>query len=230
MKRSSCSLGTLAWLALASASPVVAERVSVGIKAGVPFTGYFETGRYGSLHGDAEYSAATRRYVVGASVEWRMTNAFGLEADVLYHRMGYTALVREFNQGDFKNASIDVKGSSWDFPILRKRSFGRGIRPYVAGGGVVRYVGPVRGRGQQTVGNLVSGSSATTPIDTSDPSELRKRWYPGVTAAAGVEFRAGRVRLAPEIRYTHWTANISGPDGLLRFAPNEVQFLAGVSF
>jgi hypothetical protein len=51
-----------------------------------------------------------------------------------------------------------------------------------------------------------------------------------VTAAGGVEFRTGRLRLLPELRYTRWTANISVPGGLLRFAPNQVEFLLGLLF
>jgi hypothetical protein len=68
------------------------------------------------------------------------------------------------------------------------------------------------------------------PLDTGEPSELRKRFYPGLAAAAGLELRAGRFRVLPEFRYTRWTANISPPGGLLRFASNQVEFLAGVLF
>jgi len=38
------------------------------------------------------------------------------------------------------------------------------------------------------------------------------------------------VRLLPEIRYTHWTANISRPGGLLRFDPHQAEFLLGLLF
>lgn len=198
---------------------------AAGVKLGVPVTQYFATG-------GAEYSAATRRYTFGASVEWRLTNAFGFEVDVLYHRMGYVGLVSfvDSADGSFRNSAIDVKGSSWDFPLMAKYRFGRGVQPYVAGGGVLRYVGPVRGRGEQTTGSLVTSTSSTSPLDTTAPSELRKRHYPGLTAAAGVEFGAGRLRVLPEFRYTRWTANISGPGGLLRFAPNQAEFLVGLLF
>ena len=92
---------------------------------------------------------------------------------------------------------------------------------------MLRYVGPVHGVGQQTIGSLVTRTSTTTPIDTSEPSELRKRFYPGVTVGGGIEIGAGRLRVLPEFRYTHWTANIGGPGSLLRFAPNQAEFLLG---
>ena len=111
-----------------------------------------------------------------------------------------------------------------------KYRFGRGVRPYIAGGGVLRYIGPVRARGQLTVVDLINRTTTHEPIDTSDPSDLRKRVYPGLVAAGGIEFGLGRLRLLPELRYTHWTANIAGPGGVLRFAPNQVEFLLGLLF
>lgn len=48
---------------------------------------------------------------------------------------------------------------------------------------------------------------------------LRKRLYPGVAASAGPEFPTGRL-----------PANISGPGGVLRFQPNQAEFLLGLTF
>lgn len=96
--------------------------------------------------------------------------------------------------------------------------------------GVLRYVGPVRGRGQQTSGSLITQTSTTIPLDTTEPSELRKRVYPGLAVAAGVELGGERFGLLPELRVTHWTANIAGPGGLLRFAPIQIEFLLGLRF
>jgi hypothetical protein len=77
---------------------------------------------------------------------------------------------------------------------------------------------------------LLTGTITRTPIDTAKPSELRKRLYPGLAAAGGLEWNAGPVRVSPELRYTHWTANISPPSGLLRLEPNQVEFLLGLLF
>jgi outer membrane protein with beta-barrel domain len=211
------------------AAPALAQSFLAGVRLGVPITGYFDTGQSGGLHGSADYSAATRRYTFGATAEWRAARAWGLELDALFHRMGYVAIVDFFDSanGNYSHSAIDVKGDSWDFPLMAKFRFGR---PYLAAGGVLRYAGPVRGLGELTAGSLVAGTSTTTPLDTGDPSELRKRFYPGLTAAAGIELRTGRIRLLPEVRYTRWTANISGEGGLLRFEPNQAEFLLGVLF
>jgi len=197
-------------------------------------TDYFETGSTESLHGGATYSAATRRYTIGASIEWDLTNSLAVELDVMYRRMGYTGAVHVFDSanGNFQDSTIDVKGNSWDFPLLLKYRLGHSerMRPYVAAGGVARYAGPVREHGYQTTGSLVSRTSITTPIDTGDPSDLRKRFYPGFVAASGLELHVGRLHLLPEFRYTRWTANISESGGLPRFSSNQAEVLAGLSF
>lgn len=215
------------------ALPVWGQGIHAGLKLGVPLTQYFDTSSTGSLHGGADYSTGTRPYTFGISGEWRLTSRFGFEADALYHRLGYTANVDLFDSasGNFHISSIEVKGSSLDFPIMAKYRFGHAWQPYAAGGAVLRHVGPVRGRGEQTIGSLLAvANSSTTQLDTTEPSELRKRFYPGVTIAGGVELGHGRLHVLPEFRYTRWTANIAGAGGVLRFAPNQGEFLVGLLF
>lgn len=222
----------LALLVLVFAASALAQGIHVGVKAGVPITEYFDTAAAGARNYHAEYSAATRRYTLGVSAEWHVTNALGFELDVLYHRMGYVGIVDRFPspQGISSKSAIDVKGHSWDFPLMAKYRFSRLLRPYLGAGGVLRYVGPVRGHGEYVVQDLITGATSRTPLDTAEPSELRKRFYPGLTVAAGIEFGPGTFRVLPEFRCTRWTANISGPGGLLRFAPNQAEFLLGILF
>jgi len=226
------SLRRQALFVVAFALPGWGQGFHAGLKLGVPFTQYFETGAFGNLHGHGEYSSATRRYTFGASGEWRLTNAFGFEVDALYHRIGYTGNVVSFSNGPFTADVFDVKGSSWDFPIMAKYRFGRVVRPYVAGGGVLRYFGPVHERGEQTSGDrgAFPPTSSTSPIDTTSPPDLSKRLYSGLTVVTGIEIGRGRLRVLPEFRYTRWTANISGQFGVLRFAPNQAEFIVGVLF
>src|SRR5258708_34899668 len=103
-----------------SALPLCCQELHWGGKAGIPITQYFETGATASLHGNATYSAATRRYTIGVSGEWRLTNAFGFEVDAMYHRMGYVGIVHFFDSanGSFQDSAIDGIGHSWDFPVL----------------------------------------------------------------------------------------------------------------
>ncbi len=210
---------------MAAAICAPAQGFHFGLEAGVPLTEYFDTGRSGDLHGSREYSAATRRYTIGPAVEFQLTPHFGFETGALFRRMGYVGILMSFNNGVLTTTAFDTKGDSWDIPVMAKYRFGRGVRPFVAGGGIVRYVGPIHGTGEITTQDLVAQTKTTTPIDTSDPSDVRKRWYPGVTFAGGLEFEAGRFRIGPEFRYTRWTANIAGPQGVLRFEPNQAEVL-----
>ena len=217
-------------MVLGLAAPNFAQGLRVGVKAGVPLTTYFDTGAERSPQGGSEYSAATRRYTAGASVEWRWTHDFGFELDALYKRMGYVGIVSTFAGGISSTSALDAKGNSWDFPLMAKRRFGRAVRPYLAAGGVLRYIGPVRARGEYTVEDRIAGTTVHTPIDTTEPSELRKRLYPGLTAGGGIEFELRGFRILPELRYTRWTANLQRPRGLLRFNPNQVEVLLGLLF
>ena len=115
---------------------------------------------------------------------------------------------------------------------MAKYRFGQRVRPYVAGGGVLRHIGPVRARGVSTDDKFTpSGRTVvTTPINTSEPPELQDRNFPGLTIAIGIEFERSRFRLLPEFRYTRWTANIGEPGVALRLDPNQVEFLLGFLF
>ncbi len=158
--------------ALVFAPIALAQGFHFGGKAGVPITQYFETGVAEAPTYRAEYSAATRRYTFGPSAEWRITRAFGFEVDALYHRMGYVAILDTFStsQGASTRSAIDVKGNSWDFPLVAKYRFSGAVRPYLIGGGVLRHVGPVRGRGEVIVQNSMSATTSRTVLDTTQSS------------------------------------------------------------
>jgi hypothetical protein len=214
------------WPALAIALPLPAAGADFGVKAGVPATVYFATGRNEA----AEYSAATRRYVLGAFAEWRATPSFGVGLEALYHRMGYVAIVSSAGAGERTTSAVDYKGHSFDFVLLARRYLGRRGWAFFTGGAVARYAGPVRGRGERITEDLAAGSLVRTPIDTRDPPELRQRFYPALTAGAGVAAGLGPLRLVPEFRYTRWIANLGVAGGLLRFAPNQAELLLGFGF
>jgi hypothetical protein len=114
---------------LLSALPLWGQCFHAGLKLGVPLTQYFETGAYGGNAGNGEYSSATRRYLLGVSGEWRVMNAFGFEIDALYHRIGYVA---NTGTGAFDSlyaitSAVEVKGSSWDLPIMAKYRFSQAV-------------------------------------------------------------------------------------------------------
>jgi hypothetical protein len=46
----------------------------------------------------------------------------------------------------------------------------------------------------------------------------------------GIEIGGGRIPVLSEFRYARCTANISGPGGVLRFAPNQAEFVVGLLY
>ena len=67
-------------------------------------------------------------------------------------------------------------------------------------------------------------SSVTVNPGTSFETKTVK-WNADPTAAAGVDFRVGRIHIEPEIRYSYWGA---GKHTLVD--KNQVQFLFGIRF
>ena len=61
------------------------------------------------------------------------------------------------------------------------------------------------------------------------PPELIHDWTSGFVIGGGVEFRAGPLRLSPELRYTRWfRENFSTSAGLFQYNLNEASVLLGL--
>ncbi len=214
--------------------PALGQSFHLGVKAGIPITEFFQTGfspsRYTGF--GIQYSAATRRYTVGMWAEWRGAHGIGFEADALFKRMGYIHDEISLSPyGGIDTTFFDVKGSSWDFPILMKYRFGRSRRPFASGGGIFRHIGPVRARGvSNEIVLMTTVHTVTSPIDTKQPPELEDRNFSGLTIGGGFEFGRGWLRFLPELRYTHWVCNIGAGQNALRLNPHQLEFLLGLDF
>lgn len=216
---------------IALATPAFAQEFHFGLKVGVPVTDYFETGHAQvGRRSFTWYSAATRRYTVGASAEVGLKHGFAFEFDALYKRMGYVRNDHWDATPIIRVSSFDVKGNSWDFPMMMKYRLNLGVSPFVSGGIMLRHIGPVRARGEQTVQDLIARTTVTTPIDTSNPPDLTHRNFLGLITAGGIEVGHGRLRLLPEFRYTYLITNFSGTGNALRLQPHQAEFLLGFLF
>ena len=115
------------------------------------------------------------------------------------------ALYRRYQIGDFSG--------EWQFPILGKYKFLAGpVRPYVGGG--VNF-------------NHVTGFSKLLSAELPHPGTT------GVTLEGGVEFKILRLRVAPELRFTHWgnpNIDLNPLNIALKSSQNQAMVLVGLSF
>ena len=207
------------FLLLFSAS-ASAQAVSVGFKSGLPVTAQIRT--YGS---DANTLLDTGRWTVGPTVELRLIYGFSVEADALYggYRVQQTFASPEFMfEGVTSPAYVSVWRSDnkiWDFPVLLKYRFGsRSYRPFVDAGYTWRH------RSSDLTSTLICLGSQSACSSEYFRSGVTQRTgssvNSGPTAGVGVEFKYGRVTIAPEARFTH----LSNP------TTNNLNLLVGFTF
>jgi hypothetical protein len=126
-------LATLIMCVSALAGPAAAQEFRFGLKAGVPLSTYFETGRVEVRGGFLEHSAATRRYTLGPSTEWCPAPRVALELDVLYaHRLCPNR--EHFRIGRHRQFVLRPQGPLVRFPVDGEIPVAR-ARCAVRGGG-----------------------------------------------------------------------------------------------
>jgi hypothetical protein len=171
-----------------------AQLISIGIKGGIPVTDSF-TGRDES-----------RRYQVGASVEFRLPAGFAVEADLIYQPIGLSSAFAGYLQGAPENPVTTsfvrrLRGNSYEFPLLGKYYFRRGEsawQPFIASGYAFRTIKYSDDYRQTSTDS--SGLVSTSPEHSSYGSGLGV----GAVFGAGIRLRTGRFAFVPEFRYTRW--------------------------
>ena len=204
-----------------------AQIVSLGVKGGVPATQAL-AGSYSSPTTILD----TGRWTVGPTIEFRLPFGFSVEADALYR--GYREQFSFAGNGFIIPPGTNVNPvipaffvsshsntKVWDFPLLLKYRIGsHGFRPFVDAG----YTFSHRTSDFTSFSSCLSSQAvcqASTPVfgngtfrgGSSENSG-------GPTGGVGVEYRYGRVKIAPEVRYTH----LSNPTS------NLVTVMVGVTF
>ncbi len=194
---------------------MTAQPFGFGIKAG------------GRITGDLDSFWATsesKRYAVGPMVTARLPLGFRLEFDALYRRVGY----RTAFAGLGGSSAERDRGNSWEFPLIVRRALWRGVN---AGVGYAPRV--INGSGH------VAGVSVTsfTPLTMTYSEFNTPGWWDtthGVVGAAGIERRAGPLRIAPEVRYVHWNMPAVNRYGSRGFSivstEDQVDVLVGITF
>jgi hypothetical protein len=193
--------------------------ISVGVKGGVPLTDPIGGRTYNVVIATIPnpfgppsivsqttmVSSGSRRLVLGPTLELQLPFGLAVEADALYRPMSVnvqstTPLGRLAMIGTTLVNRVDT----WEIPFLAKyRLPVPVIKPYVEAGPNFR------------------------AISASLAQHMSAR---GFSAGIGVESHIGPLRIAPEVRYTHW-----GSDGSYatpyhaKSYPNQLEFLAGLA-
>jgi hypothetical protein len=146
-----------------------------------------------------------RDYIVGPTLELRLPLGVSVEADALYRPLHVSSIY-----GGQYPAGEPETLNSWEFPILAKYHFGFPfVKPFIEAGPSFRRVSEL----------------------PNDSPHLSAK---GVSAGIGVELKALIIRVAPELRYTHWgpasKTALSGFSFNTSSNSNQVEFLLGISF
>ena len=194
-----------------------AQPVSVGVKGGVPINDAFDTAR----GNQSAYATNTHRYLVGPTVQFNLPWRFSVEVDALYRRLGF-----DYNQfgGPGSPTFITTRANSWEFPVLGKWAVLPGpVRPFIDFGANFRHVSGV---------DQIKSTAAAVNVNVTSVPEFHKDFDIGATFGAGIEFKAGWLRITPEFRYTRWgTENFRDPIGdLLHTNKNQGDFMLGLTF
>lgn len=210
----------LSILSILAAISSVGQPVSIGVKAGVPITDAFET-----LRGNpSAYSTNTKRYLIGPTVQFNFGSHFALEGDLLYKRLGYQYDLASTGQSVYAK----TVANSWEVPVLGKFMILPGpVRPFVSAGGAFRHIS-----GIDQFRNTVNAGLNPVGVRINSATEFNRRNDIGAVFGGGVEFKIGRVRVTPELRYTRWgSESFRDPINLLlRTNRNQGDFILGFTF
>src|ERR1041384_3491631 len=142
-------------------------------------------------------------FAIGPTVELRIFSRVSLESGVLFYRLG-----RESNFGVFQYPENSVtilsgatRGHALEIPVLAKfyfRAEQKRWRPFVTAGVAVRRPFPESNYGT----SILSGTQSVSGIANPPFHSETTRWNADPSAGAGVDFKAGRFHLEPQVRYS----------------------------
>jgi len=213
----------LLWLLLLAAA-AFAQPVTIGVRAGARLNSEIESG------GNSESKA----YLAGPMVELRLPHRFALEADALYSRFGYSSTARfsvvrdPFTHQPLNNVVTErARANSWEFPLVLKYRLAAPF--YVLAGYAPRHIG-----GTYEVSGYAETSSAGQAVPISGSGTASYSTNHAFVLGAGVAWRAGPVRVEPEVRYLRSKNALGTLSGDAAFhvlgSRNEVQILVGIGW
>jgi hypothetical protein len=191
-----------------------AQQFSVGFVGGAPAQPPLGT------------SATKLPFVMGPILSFGSFAGLSLETGVLFHRLGATDQRYTFQSPDGATVSGTDRweARAIEIPLLLKYHFlnkSRTWRPFLSAGPTLRRTSIDHTGFRNTLSQNPSSPTASEPMTTSETV----KWNLDPAVGAGVSFRAGRVHIEPEVRYSYWGA---GKHDVVR--QNQVHFLFGLRF
>jgi hypothetical protein len=199
-----------------------AQRFSFGVRAGAPVTAALP-------YDSSPFSMVdTGRWTVGPTAEVRLFSHLSVEADALFR--GYRSqssgafILAGTSPVSLQTPPVSVfsrrNTKEWDFPLLLKYRFQAGrMHPFVDAGfqfahassdfTISCFAGPDICSAAGIGSSVTSQNSFSVSVNRQGPA-----------AGVGIEFKFGKVKISPEVRYTRLT----------RPNANEVTVLAGFTF
>jgi hypothetical protein len=195
------------------------QRFSYGVKGGIA-----------TIEPNSESIDESKRYIAGATIEFRLWQGFAVEGDFLYRRTGFKfdtnyppGLLPFGNDGTTLISSSDrTRFDIFEMPVLGKYYFRNDskVQPFVLTGYTFRKA--LNESDQRfTSQNTSTGNTSTVRAATSNWTGLDI----GASFGTGVRWKVGRVSVAPEIRYTRW-----GSHPNIGSQKNQADVLLGITF
>ncbi|MGO9260992.1 MAG: outer membrane beta-barrel protein [Bryobacteraceae bacterium] len=199
------SIALFAALAFVAVSPAAfAQHLSCGVVGGVGLTGDFQTESYPGPGLTTEIHPNSNSYIVGPMLELSLPFHLAVEADGLYRPLRYTEELAFPNGSAFNYPATVI---TWEFPVLAKYRWPLPVvKPFAEAGPSFRAAGHVN--------------------TSFNPSNR------GIALGGGVEVHLGKLKIAPELRYTRWATDSSFASGSVQAFtnPNQGELLVGLSF
>jgi hypothetical protein len=172
---------------LVASTGIFSQTLSLGVKGGLRTTDDFQ---YAAI-------SESRRYLVGPTVAVSLPFGFGVGFEALYSRQGYTLNSSTSLYSSYAREADNV----WQFPLVGRYQLPIAhVSPFVETGWSPRIAHGF----QDFRGSFLSNLNPATYSVSSGRKHADWPTTHGLVVGGGVEIPFGKLRVAPELRYTRW--------------------------